>query len=147
MAAETLSLLFHTLLLLQLASYSNATTGEDPGEVDWEASYLPFFSLLTSLFVRTVQLALYSRVIRDCPRQQHINNTVCFWPREKFISTSEDTKYKSGKIKRNRPLCHQKPGQKPTVSRKDPKKKRREIRRLHMNNSLLQLIRKCKLRF
>ena len=42
----------------------------------------------------------------NCPRQQHINNTVCFWPREKFISTSEDTKYKSGKIKRNKPLCH-----------------------------------------
>ena len=42
----------------------------------------------------------------NCPRQQHINNTVCFWPREKFISTSEDTKNKSGKIKRNKPLCH-----------------------------------------
>ena len=28
----------------------------------------------------------------NCPRQQHINNTVCFWPRQKFISTSEDTK-------------------------------------------------------
>ena len=80
----------------------------------------------------------------NCPRDQHINNTVCFWPREKFISTSEDTKYKSGKIKRNKPLCHQKPGQKPTVSRKDTKK-RREIRRLHMNNSLSQLIRNCKL--
>ena len=61
----------------------------------------------------------------NCPRDQHINNTVCFWPREKFISTSEDTKYKSGKIKRNKPLCHQKPGQKPTVSRKDTKKKAR----------------------
>ena len=44
--------------------------------------------------------------IDNCPRQPHINNTVCFWPREKFISTSEDTKYKSWKIKRNKPLCH-----------------------------------------
>ena len=42
----------------------------------------------------------------NCPRQQHINNIVCFWRLEKFISTSEDTKYKSGKIKRNKPLCH-----------------------------------------
>ena len=43
----------------------------------------------------------------NCPHQQPcINNTVCFWPREKFISTSEDTKYKSWKIKRNKPLCH-----------------------------------------
>ena len=24
----------------------------------------------------------------NCPRQQHINNPVCFWQREKFISTS-----------------------------------------------------------
>ena len=37
------------------------------------------------------------------------------------------------------------PGQKPTVSKKDTK--RRAIRRLHMNNSLSQLMRKCKLRF
>ena len=44
MAAETLSLLFHSLPLLQLASYSNATTGGDAGEVDWEASHLPFLA-------------------------------------------------------------------------------------------------------
>ena len=49
MAAETLSLPFSYLSQLQLASYSNATTGVDAGEVDWEASHLPFFSRLTCL--------------------------------------------------------------------------------------------------
>ena len=80
----------------------------------------------------------------NCPRHQHINNTVCFWPREKFISTSEDTKYKSGKIKRNKPLCHQTPAKNQPCPERI-QKKRREIRRLHMNNSLSQLIRNCKL--
>ena len=46
MAAETLSLLFSYLSLLQLASYSNATTGVDPGEVDLEASHLPVLAAL-----------------------------------------------------------------------------------------------------
>ena len=49
MPAETLSLLFSYLSLLQLASYSNATTGVDTGEVDWEDSHLPFFSRLICL--------------------------------------------------------------------------------------------------
>ena len=49
MAAETLSHLFSYLSLLQLASYSNATTGVDAGEVDREASHLPFFGRLTCL--------------------------------------------------------------------------------------------------
>ena len=50
MAAETLALLFSYLSLLQLASLnSNATTGVNLGEVDWEASHLPFFSRLTCL--------------------------------------------------------------------------------------------------
>ena len=31
---------------------SNATTGVDPGEVDWEASHRPFFSRLTCLLKR-----------------------------------------------------------------------------------------------
>jgi len=51
-----------------------------------------------------------------------------------------------GKSKEVNLSATKKPGQKPTVSRED-RKKRREIRRLHMNNSLSQLIRKCKLRF
>ena len=49
MAEETLSLVFSYLLLLQLSSFSNATTGVDAGEVDWKASHLPFFSRLTGL--------------------------------------------------------------------------------------------------
>ena len=49
MAAETLSLLFHSPPPLQLASYSNATTGLEKGEVDWKASHLPCFSRLTCL--------------------------------------------------------------------------------------------------
>ena len=49
MAEETLSLLFHSLPLLQLACYSNATTVVDPGEVDWEASHPAFFNRLTCL--------------------------------------------------------------------------------------------------
>ena len=84
--------------------------------------YMFSYSYTLSVTVLTLLVAL-TKMFYNCPRHQHINNTVCFWPREKFISSSEDTKYKSGKIKRNKPLCHQKPGQKPTVSRKDTKKK------------------------
>ena len=46
MAEETLSLLFHSLPLLQLACYSNETTVVDPGEVDWEASHPLFLTVL-----------------------------------------------------------------------------------------------------
>ena len=37
MAAETLSLVFSSLLLLQLSSHSNATTLVDAEELDWKA--------------------------------------------------------------------------------------------------------------
>ena len=47
MAAETLSPLFSYLSLLQLASYSNATTGVDPGEVDfWRLATSPVLAAL-----------------------------------------------------------------------------------------------------
>ena len=72
MAEETLSLVFSYLLLLQLSSFSNATTGVDAGEVDWKASHLPFFKP-TYWFVRTVQLALFSRVMLDIVYSQEEN--------------------------------------------------------------------------
>ena len=47
--SRNLSLLFSYLPVLHLSSYSNATTGVDSGEVDWEAIHLLFFSRLTGL--------------------------------------------------------------------------------------------------
>ena len=72
MADETLSLVFSYLLLLQLSSYSNATTGVDAGEVDWKASHLPFFSRLTGL-LEQFNWHFFPRVMLDIVYSQEEN--------------------------------------------------------------------------
>ena len=92
--------------------HKNYRRSRPPGELSSTAKYQSLIAELTQL-EETRQKCSYLNASKqilmcqetsqkhktdtshpNCPHHQHINNTVCFWPRQKFISTSQDTKYK-----------------------------------------------------
>ena len=89
----------------------------------------------------------YDKGGRNCPppTTQQQSNTVCFWPREKFISTTEYTR--KGNIKREINLSATKHLPKTNCGDHENSNAREHKIKLSTNNNLSQAISKCKLRF